>query len=98
MFIEIRKIKRLQKAGTRTCHAKQWPTPPSPVESRQVDLLDSFLILTSDLHGCNYHGTVKLAVHVVVKSLFCGTVTCLQVNCTTSIHNIGSSNTKVLTS
>ena len=29
MFIEIRKIKRLQKDGTRTCHAKQWPTPPS---------------------------------------------------------------------
>src|ERR1700685_2434791 len=29
MFIEIRKIKRLQKDGTHTCHAKQWPTPPS---------------------------------------------------------------------
>ena len=26
MFIEIRKI---QKDGTRTCHAKQWPTLPS---------------------------------------------------------------------
>jgi len=34
MFIEIRKIKRLQKAGTRTCHAKQWPTPPSEGERK----------------------------------------------------------------
>jgi hypothetical protein len=31
MFIEIIKIKRLQEDGTRTCHAKQWPTPPSLV-------------------------------------------------------------------
>src|ERR1700677_4442114 len=31
MFIEIIKI---QKDGTRTCHVKQWPTPPSlPVAS-----------------------------------------------------------------
>ena len=29
MFIEIIIIMRLQKYGTRTCHAKQWPTPPS---------------------------------------------------------------------
>jgi hypothetical protein len=29
MFIEIIQIKRLQEDGTRTCHAKQWPTPPS---------------------------------------------------------------------
>ena len=34
MFIEIRKTKRLQKAGTRTCHAKQWPTPPSKIDWR----------------------------------------------------------------
>ena len=37
MFIEIRKIKRLQKAGTRTCHAKQWPTPPSGVLSDEAE-------------------------------------------------------------
>jgi hypothetical protein len=29
MFIEIIKIKRLQKDGTCTCHVKEWPTPPS---------------------------------------------------------------------
>jgi hypothetical protein len=29
MFIEIIKIKRVQKDGTCTCHVKQWPTPPS---------------------------------------------------------------------
>ena len=36
MFIEIRNIKRLQKDGTRTCHAKQWPTPPSADVEAQV--------------------------------------------------------------
>jgi len=32
MFIEIRKINRLQKDGTCTYHAKQWPTPPNDVQ------------------------------------------------------------------
>jgi hypothetical protein len=49
MFIEIIQIKRLQEDGTRTCHAKQWPTPPSEVEGNMdakqyVSILDSALL------------------------------------------------------
>src|ERR1700685_1866836 len=49
MLIEIRKIKRLQKAGTRTCHAKQWPTPPSLKKETITTTSDLIFLSTSNM-------------------------------------------------
>ena len=60
MFIEIRKIKRLQKDGTRTCHAKQWPTPPSSTDvlgRNAVSTLELFSKL-SQLGDQTHHWSV----------------------------------------
>jgi hypothetical protein len=41
MFIEIIQIKRLQEDGTRTCYAKQWPTPPSLTAAMEIFMLNA---------------------------------------------------------